>query len=497
MIAGITAGRRHGAAAFADQGRLVGVLSQERVTRSRAAGTNDTGMPDEAIDLMLERLGRTRRDISRRVRATIDWDRTAAPVDEHIEHDFAHACTSYLTSKFESAAIVVCDHDVPGMRVFKGSGSTVVPVDWPAAAAGFAEAYSRFARAFGFTTARGDQQFEALARLGPGRRISKVDGLLSLVDSNLQISPSFESTLEDLLRGSERGSPVQAEIASALQERLGELLVECLRDIGSRLRTSDLCLGGSLFHHSSINTIVKKSGVFTGVSIPVDPGNSGLAVGAACHGAGMGPLGASPFLGPAYTSEEIKQTLDNCKLQYDWQTEDHLIGEAVTALQRGYLVGWFDGPMEWGQRALGARCILANPMAPYVLDNLNRFLKRREPWRGYALSGLEESVADHFEGPDSAPLMQYDYRARDAARLRVLPVEGAALRVHTVAADGGRPRFRRLLAAFGDATGLPFLVNTSFNGFHEPIVCSPRDAVRVFYGTGLDVLICDQFVLRK
>jgi carbamoyltransferase len=154
--------------------------------------------------------------------------------------------------------------------------------------------------------------------------------------------------------------------------------------------------------------------------------------------------------------------------------------------------------MEWGPRALGARCILANPTAPYVLENLNRFLKRRDPWRGYALSGLHESLATHFEGPESAPFMECDYRPRDVARFReALPSADAAVRVHSVSAADGLPHFRRLLEAFGEATGLPFLINTSFNGFHEPIVCSPRDAVRVFYGTGLDVLVVNQFVLRK
>ena len=170
---------------------------------------------------------------------------------------------------------------------------------------------------------------------------------------------------------------------------------------------------------------------------------------------------------------------------------------AVKALMQGLLVGWFDGAMEWGPRALGARCILANPFAPYVLENLNRFLKRREPWRGYGLSGLETAVHAHLDGPARAPFMECDYRPRDRSRFRfVLPSEDAVLRVHTVD-DASPPRFRRLLEAFGEASGLPLLVNTSFNGFHEPIVCSPRDAVRVFYGSGIDVLVMQQFVLQK
>jgi carbamoyltransferase len=229
----------------------------------------------------------------------------------------------------------------------------------------------------------------------------------------------------------------------------------------------------------------------------VNPGNAGLAVGTALHVNGAAPRSVSPFLGPSYQSDEIKATLDNCKLRYDWARDEDAIATAVDAVTRGMLVGWFDGAMEWGPRALGGRCILANPFAPYVLENLNHFLKRREPWRGYALSGLAGAVHEHFDGPTEAPFMECDYQPRDPSRFRhILPSPDAAIRVQTVGADSP-PRFRKLLETFGAASGAPFLVNTSFNGFHEPIVCSPRDAVRVFYGSGLDVLILDGFVIAK
>ena len=260
---------------------------------------------------------------------------------------------------------------------------------------------------------------------------------------------------------------------------------------------ADLCLGGSLFRQSSMTTRAKQSALFDRVFVPVDPGDGGLAVGAALHGLGAAPALTSPFLGPAYAAEEIKEVLANCKLQYEWESDEGGVQAAVEALMAGRMVGWFDGAMEWGPRALGARSILASPFSPYVLENLNRFLKHREAWRGYSLSGLAADVHAHFDGPDAAPYMECDYRPRDPERFRhVLPSPGAALRLQTVVADAP-PRFRRLLEAFGEASGLPFLVNTSFNGFHEPIVCNPRDAVRVFYGSGLDVLVMPPFVLRK
>ncbi len=498
LIAGIAGGMRHGAVALADGGRLLAACSQERVTRVRSAGVNSTGLPDEAMDLLLQRLGRTRGDITRSVAADNPGGRRSNLLFEYIDHHLAHACTAYLTSPFERAAIIVCDHESPGLSVYRGDGETMHRVDVANTGACFASLYTRLAAAFGFALPSGDQQFEALARLQPGHRDADADRLLHRADGALVVDPDLERRIEIRLAG-DRGpdSDVRASLAAAFQQRLGELFVDFLSDVRTAVGADRLCLGGSFFYHSSINTQIAQSGLFAEVFVPIDPGDSGLAVGAAKYALNAPPSLAPPFLGPCYSRDEIKQTLDNCKLQYQLESDD-AVGAAVQALQQGYLVGWFDGAMEWGHRALGARCILANPAAPYVLENLNRFLKRREPWRGYALSVLQEAAGTHFAGPPTAHFMEYDYRPLQPAPLaHVLPSSGASIRLHTVGSESGPPRFRRLLEAFRDATGMPYLVNTSFNGFHEPIVCSPRDAVRVFYGTGLDVLVLDRFVLRK
>jgi carbamoyltransferase len=239
------------------------------------------------------------------------------------------------------------------------------------------------------------------------------------------------------------------------------------------------------------------SGVFSDAFVPMDSGNAGLALGAALQAVGVRRQPITPFLGPSYSSDDIKAVLDNCKLTYRWVSDAEAIALTVDALQKGQLVGWFEGAMEVGPRALGARSILASPFNRYVLDNLNRFLKHRDPWRGYALTGVKEWVNQHFTGPGDSPFMECDFVPNDPDRFRsALPAPRAAVRVQTVG-DDGPARFRALLRAFGDAAGGPIVVNTSFNGFQEPIVCSPRDAIRVFYGSGLDLLVFGQFVLTK
>jgi carbamoyltransferase len=252
-----------------------------------------------------------------------------------------------------------------------------------------------------------------------------------------------------------------------------------------------------MFFNSALNSRVKMEAGFQRVFVPINPGDAGVAVGAALHAAECLRRDVSPFCGPGFSSDSVKATLDNCKLTYDWVSERERVQVAVEALLRGWTVAWYEGRMEWGARALGGRSILASPFAPYVLDNLNRFLKQREPWRGYALSTPATALTKYFDGPEASPYMECDFRPRDLERFaRVLPGPDAAVRVQTVTESAPKV-FRALLEQFGQASGLPVLVNTSFNAFREPIACTPRDAIRIFYGTGVDLLVLDEFVLRK
>lgn len=497
LIAGLSGGSRNASAALVRDGRLVGICAQERVTRVRGAGVGSRGFPDEALDALLEPSRTRRAEVDRYVVAEPTIIDTSGASFDRVEHHLAHASTAYYSSALRAAVVVVCDHEPPYVTVWEGRDQNLTRVDWPWRTEGFSNLYTRCAAAFGFVTDAAGQRLEALARLWPDTQEAGLAGLLRLEDDGIVVDPALERFVEERIGADkEAGSASRGRLAAAIQSRIGELFLDFLARVQRRVGGDQLCLAGDFAYHSSINTLARRSSAFARVFVPVDPGNAGLSAGVALRAIGMPHAPLSPFLGPSYTPQEMKDTLDNCKLQYSLESEDAVIGQAVRALKNGNLVGWFDGPMEWGVRALGARCILANPTAPYVLENLNRFLKRREPWRGYALSGIETAVREHFDGPETAPFMECDYRPRDPDRfLNALPLRGAAVRIQTV--SDGLPRFRRLLEAFGDATRLPFLINTSFNGFHEPIVCSPRDAVRVFYGTGIDLLIMDRFVLRK
>jgi carbamoyltransferase len=279
---------------------------------------------------------------------------------------------------------------------------------------------------------------------------------------------------------------------------MGRGLVAFCGELRTRYAVERLCLGGGLFFNTFFNTLVQNAGLFERVFVPINPGNAGLAVGGALlvgaeRGESPGPV--SPFLGPEYGPAQIKAVLDGCKLSYSFLSESDAIDAAVRALTRGQLVGWFTGRMEWGPRALGHRSILADCRSPFALDNLNLYLRKRERWWPFGISTCAESAATIVDGPPESPCMEFEYVPRDDRFSHVLPEGARVLRVQTVSKDQGA--FWQLHRRIEQATGTPALVNTSFNAFREPIVCDPRDAVRVFYGTGLDVLFMDRFIITK
>jgi carbamoyltransferase len=496
LTAGFGGVSDHACAALANARTVVGICEQERITRVRRAGVNASGLPDEALDALLDQVDCSRADIAQAALAE-NTDKAFPWPITNFEHHEAHAYASYLTSPFSAATILICDHEPPGVSVWLGEGREVRQAEWPWIGASFSELYSECSRVIGVGGDTGEQRFEALARMMAAEPNDRVPQLFMTDGTRIDASASWRQRLAELSAAASSDYSTKARLAAGVQQQVAALVVETLRRIRARHPSRYLCLGGSLFYHTSINSAVRQAELFDRVFVPANPGNAGLAVGTAMRLSGVPPSPLSAFMGPSYDPDAIKSTLDNCKLRYDWADECGVVEQAVHHLQRGRLVGWFEGRMEWGPRALGARSILASPFCPYVLENLNRFLKRREPWRGYALTTTADAMREYFSGPAESPFMECDYRPKDRKRFRpVLPSQGAQLRLQV--ADGDCPeRFRTVLDAFGAATGVPCLVNTSFNGFHEPIVCTPRDAVRVFYGSGLDVLILDRFVLTK
>jgi carbamoyltransferase len=469
---------------------------ENRLTRARQVTTS--GRPVYAIAELLEFLQHRADEVG--VVAVVgnedrsDWahDPRAMLVDGHM----AHATYAYHSSPYESALVLVCEvHRPSGWTAwhFRADGPPS-PVGEGLGEFPLARIYGRLTEALGFQSTRDEHHVEALARAGRDTRTALAD-LIRITGDGVTVSPSFD----DAVREAAAESPEAVkDVAATVQRRLGECLSTLLQRLAAQSPSTVLCLSGGLFFNTYFTTVAATCGAFESVHVPPHPGRNGTAVGAgliAAPGRRL-PIVASPYLGPAYSDEAIKKTLENCKLLFDLQREDRLMDEVLRSLSRGRLVGWFHGRLEWGPRALGHRSVLADPLATHTLDNLNGFLKRRPAHRTYGVSVPLAQLHDYFDGPPASPFMQFDYRPRDPERFRsILPAGVETLRVHSV--DESEPRFLRLLNLWGDKTGTPVLVNTSFNGFHEPLVCSPRDAIRVFYGTGLDLLALENFIVRK
>lgn len=501
-VIGLGGARRNAATALCVDGDVVAVCEQERLTRNRRVGLPARQLPQQAIDCVLRLGNRRPADVSGYAAA----ERTIALPAEYplsrFDHHFAHAATAFWSSPFDEAVVLICDRHSPReVTVWQADAAGIRESDLRWSGPGFASVYSRAAAACGFEPGGDEHRLESLARLGSGGYAGRIHPLVRLIDDRLEVDNGFDARIAEWAAadGSRPPLPRGAELAGGIQHHLGDLLLDLLRRIKRELGGANLCLGGGLFYNSYFTTSIAASGIYRRTFVPVNPGNAGVAVGAALAAAGAPkrpPQALSPFLGPEYDPVEIKQVLDNCKVSYEYVRNGQLIDRTAHALARGQLVGWFQGRMEWGARALGNRSILASPVAPYTLENLNAFLKHREAHRTYSVAVCREDLDSFFAGPGASPFMEFEYEVLDRDRFRALLPPGITrLRVQTV--DDQPHLLRPLLKAFGEITGVPVLVNTSFNGFHEPIVCSPRDAVRVFYGTGLDLACIGDFVLHK
>jgi carbamoyltransferase len=499
---GISGAKRNAAAAACVDGQIRAVCEQERLTRIRAVGVATGTLPVEAVDQVTALSNCQRDDITAFVVAEPELKVPAKLPSIRIDHHEAHAATAFLTSPFERAAVIVCDsHSKRELSVWVGDPSGLRDLEWPWNSRALASLYSECADLSDQSGLAPAVELEALAHLGRGERAHEVGEMFRLVDGRLETVSAWREKLGRLIDDERRRHGEPVEVAYAIQHRIGELLLELLAMVRNAVDTDALCLGGGLFCNTYLTTLVQRARLFADVFVPINPGNAGLGVGAALL-AGRSDSCAqraatlSPFLGPEYDLEAIKATLDSCKLSYDFVSQNDAEDLAVDALVRGKLVAWFQGRMEWGPRALGHRSILANPRSPHVLDNLNVFLRKRPRSRPFGVSVCADTVPHLFCGPAESPFMQYEYTPRDDRLRHVMPQGASTVRVQTVAPPMGP--FWALLKKMEQATGTAAVVNTSFNGFQEPIVCSPRDAVRVFFGTGLDTLIIGgRFVLTK
>jgi hypothetical protein len=262
--------------------------------------------------------------------------------------------------------------------------------------------------------------------------------------------------------------------------------------------TLALCLMGDFSYNALLVRALERAGI--PVHVPFAGGEHALALGAALAVAppsGPNAQGTdNPFLGVSFTDQQIKDVIDNCHLRATYLTSSELVGRAVEELAANRIIGWFEGPAEIGPRALGARSILASPRMPYLAENLNVFVKNREPFRPFALSIAAESEETAGCSPNCRWLGSLAQPKERLARdFPELVLANGEMRLHLV--QRTNPLFHQLLTKMTAHIGLPAVANTSFNSPGSPIVSTPREAIRTFFSHGIDTLFMGRWTLAK
>jgi carbamoyltransferase len=431
-----------------------------------------------------------------------------------VDHHLAHAISAYAFSGFDAAAVLVLDGrgSWEATSLWLGRAGRLEPVwtiPWPNSLGLF---YAQFTQYLGFQPYSDEWKVMGLAPYGePGTNLRQFiipDDNPYRVATRLLIGRDSAPTsaIEQRLGPKrEPESEIDARhknLAFAVQDSCEEAMFTLVRAAVAKTGCRNLCLAGGVALNSKANGKIVASGMVDRLFVQPASGDDGV-----CLGAGLAPYmdsgGKLPmhkmrhaYLGPESSDAEIEKAVGTYKLRAQRVADP--AKTAAEMLANGRILGWFQGRMEFGPRALGSRSILADPRDPEMNAKVNNAVKFREWWRPFAPSLVAEKAGEYLESGTDSPFMILTAQVKPEKRA-VIPavthVDGSA-RPQTVERDVN-PLYWRLIHEFGERTGVPVVMNTSFNLRGEPIVCTPTDAVRTFFSSGMDALVMGSFVVEK
>lgn len=460
----------------------------------------------------------------------------------YINHHLSHLASAFYASPYEKSAILSVD----GFGDFSsgcwgiGNGSDIVVkgnVYYPHSLGAFYQAITQF---IGFPNYGDEYKVMGLAPYGEAKYIDEMKRIVLLQKDgsyklNLKyfvfhkervayewengtptVGRLFSTELENLLGRSRNKNDdltqFHKDIAASAQTMFEIALFHMLNKLSAVAETDCLCIAGGCGNNSVANGKIKRNTAFKNVYVAASAGDAGGAIGAAysCQYSTKGRdiVAANmnhAYLGPKFSNTEIKKTIENNTdslpesefLILKTDSMDDLVCKTAKEISDGKVIGWFQGRMEWGPRALGNRSILGDPRRGDMKEILNVKIKRRESFRPFAPSILREYVHDWFEDDDEVPFMMKVFPVREGKRGEipaVTHVDGSG-RLQTVYKDTN-PRYHALISRFHSMTGVPILLNTSFNE-NEPVVCSPQEALNCFLRTKMDLLVLNDFMIFR
>lgn len=459
--------------------------------------------PPQPLRFAYGKIERTMREI-RRGNEVMPFS-TKDPRVCFVNHHIAHIASSFYLSGFDRSNFISLDGAGGGESGMIGWGEGAkLHVDQRITNAGsWGALYERVTKVLGFRPHSHEGKTMGLAAFGTPHpeTINFINWSKPVPEINHSKRNAWLRSLTPRKPGEEL-TQKHKDLAATVQDALERALIQMAGHLVQKSGIRSLCMAGGVALNCSANGRILHSGTVDDIFIQPASSDAGVALGAAVARyvelTGKRPdfVFDHAYWGPQYADEEIEKILKEAKLPYERAPDI----EARTAqmLKAGKIVGWFQGRMEVGPRALGGRSILADPSIPGIKDKVNSEVKHREMWRPFAPSMRFERMGEYVEHPYESPFMILAFQAR---KDRVDQFPSAVHVDNTARAQGVKrdvnPRYYKLLEEFEKATGRGVILNTSFNVAEEPLVCSPRDALRTFYCCGLDALVMGNFLLKK
>jgi carbamoyltransferase len=464
------------------------------------------------------------RDVQMALARALECDVEVLPALQRVEHHRAHLASAYHASGWDDAALLSIDGfgDFVSTMLGWGHGGVIEVLDQVEFPHSLGILYTATTQFLGFPHYGDEGKVMGLAAYGEPAYREEFRDLITLTPGGFRLGLDyFQHHTSGVAMTWEEGSPEvgrvwsdrwverfgparepdaeltrrEQDLAATVQQVLEEAYVHLLEELHRRTGCRRLCLAGGVAYNSVANGKIIDRTPFDDVYILCAAGDSGTALGAAyaAHqqlpGAERPPPLPGAYLGPAFTDAEIARALQRAGLRAPRLGDDELLERTAAAIAVGQVVGWFQGAMEFGPRALGNRSIVVDPRHPGMQDILNARIKHREPFRPFAPSVPVERVGDYFGASYPSPdmLMVYEVRPEHRARLPAITHVDGTGRLQTVSREAN-PRYHALLRAFERVAGVPIVLNTSFNE-NEPIVCTPEEAIDCYRKTGMDVLV--------
>jgi len=444
------------------------------------------------------------------------------------EHHLSHAAHAFYTSPFEESAILTIDGvgewSTASIGYAKNNSIKITnDIRWPHSLGLF---YSAFTYFLGFKVNEGEYKLMGLSSYGKPKYYDlilnnlidvKDDGSIHLnmkyfaftydkVMTNKKFSDLFGISPKTK---NEKTLQIHFDIGASAQKVLEDVILKMVNHVYEKTKMENLCIGGGVALNGVANYKILKEGPFENIHIPPSPGDAGSAVGAAqylYHNYHNNEriietdpakrIHENIYVGPSFSNEEIIEFLDSKNISYESFDRESLLKKTAQLIADGNIMGWYQGKMEWGPRALGNRSILADPRRADMKDILNTKIKHRESFRPFAPSILEEHVSEYFDMDIPSPYM---LMVSTVKKPKVIPavthVDGTG-RLHTVSKKSN-PLYYDLINEFYLLTGVPVIINTSMNVMGEPIVNTPEQAYQMIVKTDMDCIVIGNNLVRK